>query len=89
MVAHFEGDSTINNTVSGLGLYYLGNSGTSYIQQITGAGPLYLGTVSNLTSSGNRNWHSIANSDNGTYILAGIGTGAYLSTNGGSTWTAL
>ena len=79
----------VNNTVSGKALYWLGNTGTSYIQQVTGLGPVFLGTVSNLISSGNRNWHALANSDNGTYVLGGTGTGLYLSTNGGSTWNAL
>lgn len=79
----------INNTVSGKALYYLGNTGTSYIQQVTGPGPIFLGTVSNLISSGNRNWHALANSDNGTYVLGGTGNGLYLSTDGGSTWNAL
>ena len=79
----------INNTVSGKALYYLGNTGTSYIQQVTGPGPIFLGTVSSLISSGNRNWHALANSDNGTYVLGGTGTGLYLSTDGGSTWIAL
>lgn len=79
----------VNNTVSGKALYYLGNAGTSYIQQITGAGPVFLNTVSNLISSGNRNWHALANNDDGTYILAGAGNGLWLSSNGGSTFNQL
>ena len=79
----------INNTVSGKALYYLGNTGTSYIQQITGPGPVFLNTVSNLISSGNRNWHALANNDDGTYILAGAGNGLWLSSNGGSTFNQL
>jgi hypothetical protein len=79
----------VNNTVSGKALYFLGNTGTSYIQQVTGPGPIFLGTVSNLISSGNRNWHALANSDNGTYVLGGTGNGLYLSTDGGLTWNAL
>jgi len=79
----------VNNTVSGKALYYLGNTGTSYIQQITGAGPVFLNTVSNLISSGNRNWHALANNDDGTYILAGAGNGLWLSSNGGSTFNQL
>lgn len=79
----------VNNTVSGKALYYLGNTGTSYIQQITGPGPVFLNTVSNLISSGNRNWHALANNDDGTYILAGAGNGLWLSSNGGSTFNQL
>lgn len=79
----------VNNTVSGKALYYLSDTGTSYIQQITGAGPSFLNTVSDLTSSGNRNWHALSNNDGGTYVLAGAGDGLYLSTNGGSTWSSL
>ena len=79
----------VNNTVSGKALYYLGSTGTSYIQQITGGGPVFLNTVSNLTSSGNRNWHALANNDNGTYVLAGAGNGLWLSSDGGSTFNQL
>jgi hypothetical protein len=79
----------VNNTVSGKALYYLGNTGTSYIQQITGLGPAFMGTVSNLTSSGNRNWHALANNDDGTYVLTGTGNGLFLSTNGGSSFNQL
>ena len=79
----------VNNTVSGKALYYLGNTGTSYIQQITGPGPVFLNTVSNLTSSGNRNWHALANNDDGTYVLAGAGNGLWLSSDGGSTFNQL
>lgn len=79
----------INNTVSGLALYYLGGTGTSYIQQVTGLGPVFMDTVSNLNTSGVKNWHAVACSDNGTYILAGERYGLYLSTNGGSSFTAL
>ena len=81
--------SILNNTVTGLAIYQLGNSNTSYIQQVTGPGPVFLNTVGDLTSSGNRNWHSLACSDNGTYILAGAGNGLWLSTNGGSSFTQL
>ena len=79
----------VNNTVSGKALYFLGNTGTSYIQQITGAGPSFLNTVSDLTSSGNRNWHALANNDGGSYVLAGAGNGLWLSTDGGSSFSAL
>ena len=79
----------INNLVTGLALYYNGKNGTSYIQQVTGAGPSFLNTVSNLTISGVISWRSISCSDNGTYILAGADSGLYLSTNGGSTFTQL
>jgi hypothetical protein len=79
----------VNNTVSGKALYYLGNTGTSYIQQITGAGPVFLNTVSNLTSSGIRNWHALSNNDDGTYVLAGAGNGLWLSSDGGSTFNQL
>jgi hypothetical protein len=65
-------------------LYYLGNTGTSYIQKVS-----TLSSVGDLTSSGNYNWHSIAVSDNGTYILGGTGNGLYLSTNSGSTFSIL
>lgn len=81
--------TAINNTVSGLALYYLGGTGTSYIQQVTAAGPVPLGSVSNLNSSPVRNWHAIACSDNGTYILAGERYGLWLSTNGGSSFNQL
>ena len=79
----------INNTVSGLALYYLGGTGTSYIQQVVGSGPAFMGTVSNLLTSGVKNWHTIACSDNGTYILAGERYGLWLSTNGGSSFNQL
>jgi len=81
--------SIINNTVEGKALYYLGTTGTSYIQSVTSSGPVFLGTVGNLTTSGSRTWHSLANSDNGTYILAGENSGLYLSTNGGASFNAL
>lgn len=79
----------LKNTVSGLALYYLGGTGTSYIQQVVGAGPAFMGTVSNLTSSPVKNWHAIACSDNGNYILAGERYGLWLSTNGGSSFNQL
>ena len=81
--------SILNTTVSGLALYNLGTSGTSYIQSITGAGPSFMNTVGNLGSSGVRTWRSLSNSDNGTYILAGDNSGLYLSTNSGSSFSAL
>lgn len=66
---------------------YTDNASTSYIQKVTS---LYVGpSISNLTSAGNRSWHSLAVSDSGTYILAGATTGVWLSTNGGSTFTQL
>jgi len=48
-----------------------------------------MGTVSNLNTSGVKNWHAIACSDNGTYILAGERYGLWLSTNGGSSFNQL
>ena len=56
-----------------------------YIQVSTSG----LSSINDLTSSGSRKWGSIANSDNGTYILAGSDSGLYLSTDGGSSFSAL
>jgi len=82
--------SILNTTVSGLALYDLGTSSTSYIQSVTGPGPIFMNTVGNLLASPSLTWRDLANSDNGTYILAGtLNSGLYLSTDGGSTWIAL
>lgn len=82
--------SILNTTVSGLALYNLGTSSTSYIQSVTGPGPIFMNTVGNLLSSPILTWRDLANSDNGTYILAGtLNSGLYLSIDGGSTWIAL
>lgn len=64
--------------------YAIVNPTTNYIQSIAS-----LSTVSNLTSGGLRDWRCIAISNNGTYILAGTLTGLYLSTNGGTSFSAL
>jgi hypothetical protein len=75
------------STTIGYAIPQLGNSSTSYIQQVSG---FYTSpNVSDLTSAGNRNWHSLACSNDGVYILAGTGTGLYLSTNSGTSFTAL
>jgi len=79
----------LNNTVTGLAIYYLGGTSTAYIQQVTGPGPVFLGTVSNLLTSVVKNWHALRCSNNGTYILAGERYGLWLSTNGGSSFNQL
>ena len=82
--------SILNTTVSGLALYDLYSPYTSYIQSVTGPGPIFMNTVGNLLASPSLTWRDLANSDNGTYILAGtLNSGLYLSTDGGSTWIAL
>jgi hypothetical protein len=81
--------SILNNTVSGLALYDLRTSNTSYIQSVTGAGPSFMNTVGNKLTSPSLTWRSLSNSDNGTYILAGENSGLYLSTDGGATFNAV
>ena len=60
-----------------------GGTNTQSIQQMTNLSP------ANLSSAGLKSWGAIDISNNGTYILAGASSGLFLSTNSGSTFTAI
>ena len=60
-----------------------GGTNTRSIQQMTNLSP------ANLSSAGLKSWQGIDISNNGTYILAGASSGLFLSTNSGSTFTAI
>lgn len=79
--------TAVSNTPTGLALYNIGIN--SHIQRVSATGPVPLATVSNLTSSPVKDWHALGNSDNGQYILAGAYNGLFLSTDYGTTFTAL
>jgi hypothetical protein len=79
--------TAVSNTPTGLALYNIGIN--SHIQRVSATGPVPLATVSNLTSSPVKDWRALGNSDNGQYILAGAYNGLFLSTDYGTTFTAL
>lgn len=58
--------------------------GSTYIKTINASN-----VVSNLTGSGVKNWTCVDADNGGTYILAGSSDGLFLSTNGGTSFTAL
>jgi hypothetical protein len=57
--------------------------GTDYLQKSVGTSP------HTNTSAGIRAWRTVSNSNDGQYILAGAYNGLFLSTNYGSSFTAL
>lgn len=62
---------------------------SDYIKKLYSPGPSILGTVTNLTSSPQKRWQTIRNSDNGNYILAGEYNGLWLSSDGGASFSQL
>jgi len=77
--------AVIANQAPVIGYAIVGDS-PQYIQQVTSS----LSSVSDLTSStGSTYYYSLSCSDNGNYILAGSVSNLYLSTNGGSSFSAL
>lgn len=73
--------NTIGGSASAFAIS-LTNSVDKFIQQVPS-----LTSVSELTSSGLTRWKSIANSNNGQYLLGGTTTGLYISTNSGASWS--
>jgi hypothetical protein len=72
--------SAVNDTSISFGIV----CGNDYIKVINASN-----VISNLTASGARNWRCIDVSNGGAYILAGAINGLFLSTDYGTTFTAL
>ena len=62
---------------------YVVAEGTGYLQKSEGS------IAHTNTSAGVRDWRTVSNSDSGQYILAGAYNGLFLSTNYGSSFSAL
>jgi hypothetical protein len=79
----------INTSNSGTGYGISDTRDVSVVLTSTYIGKTNSSTFSDLTSAGSRIWTSIANSDNGQYVIAGSYNGLFLSSNYGSTFAQI
>jgi hypothetical protein len=79
----------INTSSSGTGYGISDTRDVSLVLTSTYIGKTNSSSFSDLTSAGSRIWTSIANSDNGQYVIAGSYNGLFLSSNYGSTFAQI